>query len=114
MTDHATTGDGLMAGLQFLAEMVRLDKPASSLTHSFEWVPQRLVNVGYEAGAKPLDADEVRRAIEDAQRKLGNRGRLLIRPSGTEPKIRVMAEHEDEAVLEDVLASVSAAVRRVA
>ena len=114
MTDHATTGDGLMAGLQFLAEMVRREKPASALTHSFEWVPQKLVNVGYERGAKPLDAEGVRRAIAGAEERLGAGGRLLIRASGTEPKIRVMAEHEDQALLDDVVATVADAVKRAA
>ena len=114
MTDHATTGDGLMAGLQFLAEMVRREKPASALVHSFERIPQKLVNVGYAAGTRPLEADAVRAAIAEAEARMGNQGRLLIRASGTEPKIRVMAEHEDEAVLEEVVARVADALARAA
>ena len=114
MTDHATTGDGLMAGLQFLAEMVRREKPASALTRSFETIPQKLVNVSFEAGARPLDAEAVRAAIARAEARLGDRGRLLIRASGTEPKIRVMAECEDRAVLDEVVASVASAVERAA
>jgi phosphoglucosamine mutase len=114
MTDHATTGDGLMAGLQFLAEMVRREKPASALTHSFDWVPQKLVNVAFAHGARPLERPEVQAAIAEAEAQLAGRGRLLIRASGTEPKIRVMAEHEDEALLDEVVGEVARAVERAA
>ncbi len=111
MTDHATTGDGLIAGLQFLAEMVRTDKPAADLMHSFARVPQRLENVRYERGAAPLDRIEVKSAIADAEGRLDGNGRLLIRASGTEPLIRVMAESEDPALLNDVVETVAGAVR---
>jgi phosphoglucosamine mutase len=110
MLDHATTGDGLMAGLQFLAEILRSGRPASELLHQFEPVPQLLKNVKFNSGQKPLEADGVRRAIEDAEAKLGKGGRLLIRPSGTEPLVRVMAEHEDPALMETAVDSVVAAV----
>ncbi|WP_299841018.1 phosphoglucosamine mutase [uncultured Jannaschia sp.] len=111
MTDHATTGDGLIAGLQFLAEMVRTGKPAADLMHSFARVPQRLENVRYERGAAPLDRIEVKSAIADAEGRLDGNGRLLIRASGTEPLIRVMAESEDPALLNDVVETVAGAVR---
>ncbi|MCK0148968.1 phosphoglucosamine mutase [Marivita sp. S6314] len=110
MTDYATTGDGLMAGLQFLAEMCRTGQPASALTRSFEPVPQLLKNVRYETGATPLDAGSVKAAIADAESRLSGSGRLLIRKSGTEPLIRVMAECEDESLLTDVVDTIVAEV----
>ena len=94
MTDYATTGDGLLAGLQFLAEMKRTDRNASELRDVFTPVPQLLKNVRFEVGATPLDAPSVKAAIEDAKGRLNGKGRLLIRKSGTEPLIRVMAECE--------------------
>lgn len=110
MTDHSTTGDGLMAGLQFLAEMVRSGQPASTLLHSFDPVPQLLKNVRYADGQAPLDAASVKAAIVDAEAQLRGNGRLLIRTSGTEPLIRVMAESEDAQVLENAVKSVVHAV----
>ena len=114
MTDYATTGDGLIAGLQFLAEMVRTGKPASALAHSFVSVPQLLRNVRYSAGQTPLDLPAVQAAILAGEARLGLSGRLLIRKSGTEPLIRVMAEAEDEAlmlsVVDDICGAVQAAV----
>jgi len=116
MTDYATTGDGLMAGLQFLAELVRSGKPASEVLHVFDPVPQLLKNVRYAAGQTPLDADRVKGAIAEAQAQLEGQGRLLIRKSGTEPLIRVMAECEDEAALtaavDHVVSAVEGAVRQ--
>jgi phosphoglucosamine mutase len=111
MTDYATTGDGLIAGLQFLAEMARTGQPASALVQSFEVVPQLLKNVRYGAGAEPLAAASVQAAIRGAEARLTGRGRLLIRKSGTEPLIRVMAECEDEAMLAEVVEGIVAAVR---
>jgi phosphoglucosamine mutase len=114
MTDYATTGDGLVAGLQFLAEMVRTGRPASALTASFATVPQMLKNVRFSDGARPLEADMVRRVIAAAEARIAGQGRILIRKSGTEPLIRVMAECEDEALLaavvEEIVAAVEAAV----
>ena len=114
MTDYATTGDGLIAGLQFLAEMVRTGQPASRLARSFETVPQVLRNVRYGAGQAPLDLPAVQAAIAAGEAKLNGQGRLLIRKSGTEPLIRVMAEAEDEAlmvaVVEEIVGAVEAAV----
>ncbi len=110
MTDYATTGDGLMAGLQFLAEMVRTGRRASELSQVFDPVPQLLRNVRYEAGQVPLDAKSVKDAIAASEAQLTGQGRLLIRKSGTEPLIRVMAECEDEAVMTDAVDRVVEAV----
>lgn len=110
MTDYATTGDGLLAGLQFLAAMVETGKKASALTRSFETVPQMLKNVRYSAGQTPLETNSVKAAIVDAQAKLVGKGRLLIRKSGTEPLVRVMAECEDADLLVQVVDSIVAEV----
>ena len=114
MTDYATTGDGLLAGLQFLAEMKRTGQPASALTQVFETVPQLLKNVRYSAGSTPLDAAHVKSTIAQAEADLTGKGRLLIRKSGTEPLIRVMAECEDPALLEQVVDSIVAEVSSAA
>ena len=114
MTDYATTGDGLIAGLQFLAEMARTGRAASDLTQQFAAVPQMLKNVRYANGARPLDAAPVKAAIAAAERRLGTSGRLLIRKSGTEPLIRVMAECEDADLLAEVVDGIVAAVAAAA
>ncbi|MBD3678277.1 MAG: phosphoglucosamine mutase [Rhodobacteraceae bacterium] len=106
MTDYATTGDGLLAGLQFLTAMVEEDKPASELVRNFEPVPQLLKNVRYGAGADPLALAPVKSRIAEAEGRLKGHGRLLIRKSGTEPLIRVMAECEDEGLLTEVVDSI--------
>ncbi len=111
MTDYATTGDGLMAGLQFLAAMVESGKPASELARVFETVPQMLKNVRYGAGQTPLEEPSVQAAIAGAEAALAGRGRLLIRKSGTEPLVRVMAESEDGQLLERTVDSVVDAVK---
>lgn len=103
MTDYATTGDGLIASLQFLAAMVETGKPASELDESFTRVPQLLKNVRYAVGQDPLSAAEVKRAIAAAEARIGATGRLLIRKSGTEPLVRVMAECEDVTLLTEVV-----------
>lgn len=110
MTDFATTGDGLIAGLQILAEMVRTEKPASALVKNFEPVPQLLKNVRYGKGQAPLAKGSVKSAIAAAEGRLNGSGRLLIRTSGTEPLVRVMAECEDPDLLVEVVDSVVAAV----
>ncbi len=110
MTDYATTGDGLIAGLQFLAEMARTGQAADRLIRQFETVPQMLKNVRYGAGAAPLEADAVKRVIAEAEGMLAGKGRLLIRKSGTEPLVRVMAECEDEGLLGRVVDGIVAAV----
>ncbi|MEZ5723526.1 MAG: phosphoglucosamine mutase [Paracoccaceae bacterium] len=110
MTDYATTGDGLIAALQFLAAMRETGRAASELVHQFDAVPQLLKNVRYAAGADPLSADPVVQAIASGEARLNGTGRVLIRKSGTEPLIRVMAEAEDEAMLREVVDSIVAAV----
>ena len=113
MTDYATTGDGLMAGLQFLAAMTRTGRSASDLANNFDPVPQMLKNVRFDAGQLPLETDGVKAAIASAETELNGKGRLLIRKSGTEPLIRVMAECEDPAMLEAVVDRVVEAVQDV-
>jgi phosphoglucosamine mutase len=98
LSDFSTTGDGLIAALQVMAEVVRTGRPVSQVCHQFEPVPQVLKNVRYKAG-KPLEDNGVVQAIEGAREKLGQKGRLVIRPSGTEPLIRVMAEGDDESLV---------------
>ncbi|WP_294927389.1 phosphoglucosamine mutase [uncultured Paracoccus sp.] len=114
MTDYATTGDGLIAALQFLAAMAETQVPASELLRQFQPVPQLLENVRYAPGANPLDAESVKSAIRQAETRLEGTGRVLIRKSGTEPLIRVMAEAEDETVLRQVVQDIVGAVRSAA
>jgi phosphoglucosamine mutase len=114
MSDYATTGDGLMAGLHFLAEMVLTERKASELARQFETVPQLLKNVRYDAGQLPLEAARVKAAIADAEARLTGQGRLLIRKSGTEPLIRVMAECEDDVLLAQVVDGIVAEVEAAA
>jgi phosphoglucosamine mutase len=113
MTDYATTGDGLIAGLQFLAAMADTGDKASTLVRQFETVPQMLKNVRYDAGKEPLQVASVIAAISGGEARLNGTGRLLIRKSGTEPLIRVMAECEDEATLIEVVDQIVAAVEAV-
>lgn len=110
MTDYATTGDGLIGALQFLAAMVETGQTASTLAQVFEPVPQRLVNVRFAEGKTPLKNDRVQTAMAEAERELGGDGRLLIRESGTEPLIRVMAEAVDARVLDRVMTRLVCAV----
>ncbi|WP_375397720.1 phosphoglucosamine mutase [uncultured Sphingomonas sp.] len=113
LTDYATTGDGLVAALQILAELVRSGQPASELLHRFHPLPQLLRNVRFNGG-KPLDDATVRAVIADAQGELTGRGRLVIRPSGTEPVIRVMAEGEDAGQVQAVVDRICDAVKAAA
>lgn len=112
LSDYSTTGDGLMAALQVLAVMVERDKPLSEIGHVFDRVPQKLVNVRFKSGA-PLEEESVKDAIAAAEKKLGKKGRLVIRKSGTEPLIRVMAEATDAKLMDSVVDSVADAVRAV-
>ena len=114
MTDYATTGDGLLAGLQFLVAMIQTGQKASALSRSFETVPQLLKNVRYGAESAPLEAAAVQAAIADAEVKLRGKGRLLIRKSGTEPLVRVMAECEDPDLLDAVVNGIVAEVEKAA
>jgi phosphoglucosamine mutase len=113
LSDYATTGDGLLAGLQILAALVQSGRPASELLRQFEPVPQLLKNVRF-AGGKPLETARVMDVIADAEAELNGRGRLVIRPSGTEPVIRVMAEGDDEGQVRAVVDRICAAVAEAA
>jgi phosphoglucosamine mutase len=113
LLDHATTGDGTVAALQVLAAMVGTGKRASELLHQFDPVPQLLRNVRF-SGGKPLEADSVKKVIADAEAELAGRGRLVIRPSGTEPVIRVMAEGDDERQVEAVVSRICEEVKAAA
>ena len=110
MTDYATTGDGLLAGLQFLAALVETEKTASELASVFTPCPQVLKNVSFTKGCAPLENDKVKKEIANAQKTLLGNGRLLIRASGTEPLIRVMVESENEALLKQIVDEVSGAI----
>ncbi|GAB4229538.1 MAG: phosphoglucosamine mutase [Kiloniellaceae bacterium] len=105
LSDFATTGDGIIAALQVLAVVVQADRPASEVTRLFEPLPQLLRNVRFNGGA-PLEDDKVKAAIRAGEDRLGNAGRLVIRKSGTEPLIRVMAEGEDEALVDQVVGDI--------
>jgi phosphoglucosamine mutase len=113
MSDHATTGDGLIAALQVLAQLVESGKPASELLHQFDPLPQLLKNVRF-TGGEPLRDEQVIAAISDAETKLNGTGRLVIRKSGTEPLIRVMAEGEDKKLVEAMVDQICDAVRKAA
>jgi len=113
LADHSTTGDGLIAALQVLAAVRAVDRPASEVCRVFVPVPQVLKNARFGAGLKPLETEEVERAVAEGRARLGDSGRLVIRPSGTEPVIRVMAEGDDEGTVNGVVDEVVAAVRRV-
>lgn len=115
LSDFTTTGDGLIAALQALAEVVEHDRPASQTLRLFEPAPQLMKNVRYQPGAgAPLEAASVREAIAEAEAALGQGGRLVIRASGTEPVIRVMAEGEDRTEIERLVDQVCESVRHVA
>jgi phosphoglucosamine mutase len=113
MSDFSTTGDGLVAALQVLAEKVRTGKPVSQVCHVFEPVPQVLKNVRYGEG-KPLETNSVKQAIADATSKLGASGRLIIRPSGTEPLIRVMAEGDDAGLVKKIVDEICTVISKAA
>nr|MBC8157722.1 phosphoglucosamine mutase [Alphaproteobacteria bacterium] len=110
--DHATTGDGLVAGLQVLAALVVAGRPASDVCRVFDPLPQVLKNVRFASG-QPLDNDDVKSAIGMSEKRLEGVGRLLIRKSGTEPLIRVMAEGEDEVMVGEVVDELVRIIQRV-
>jgi phosphoglucosamine mutase len=114
LSDYATTGDGLVAALQVLSCLVESGKPASEMLNLFEPLPQILKNVRFSSGAAPLDQAAVKRAIADGETRLNGSGRVLIRKSGTEPLIRVMAEGEDPTMVEEVVDSICEAVKQAA
>ncbi len=105
LSDFSTTGDGLVSALQVLSVVVGSEKPVSEVCSQFERVPQLLQNVRYSDG-QPLERADVIAAIKDGESRLGKKGRLVIRPSGTEPVIRVMAEGDDTGLVNDVVADI--------
>ncbi len=113
LSDYSTTGDGLIAALQVLAERVRADKPMSTLARQFEPAPQKLENVRF-AGGKPLEHATVQAAIAEGEARLNGAGRVLVRASGTEPLIRIMAEGDDEKLVGQVVREIAVAVKAAA
>ena len=113
LSDFSSTGDGLIAALQVLAVLVGQGKSASEALNVFETLPQILRNVQYNGGS-PLEQATVKKAIADGEKALGDKGRLLIRPSGTEPLIRVMAEGEDEALIDGVVGDICGVIEQAA
>jgi phosphoglucosamine mutase len=115
LSNFSTTGDGLLAALQVLAVIVQSGKPASDVCRLFEPAPQMLENVRYEKTARdPLSAASVKEAIKEAEQRLHGRGRLLVRKSGTEPLVRIMAEGDDESLVREAVTSVKNAVAAAA
>ncbi len=112
LSDYATTGDGLVAALQILACLIEEDRPASEVLRSFTPLPQLLKNVAY-TGRSPLYDETVQAAILAAEGALGTTGRILVRPSGTETLIRVMAEGEDETRVAEIVDSLCDTIRKV-
>ncbi|MBC8337157.1 MAG: phosphoglucosamine mutase [Rhodospirillales bacterium] len=113
LSDYSTTGDGLIAALQVLAVVVASGKPASQVCRVFNPLPQVLKNVEFNGG-KPLEDSAVKKAIAEGEGRLGTSGRLLIRPSGTEPVVRVMAEGEDEALINSVVGDIAGVIEQAA
>ena len=113
LSDFSTTGDGLIAALQVLAELVRTGQPMSALARQFQPVPQKLENVRF-AGGKPLENAAVKSAIADAEQRLNGCGRVLVRASGTEPLIRIMAEGDDEKLVGQLVKEIAGAVKQAA
>ncbi|AWK89046.1 phosphoglucosamine mutase [Azospirillum thermophilum] len=115
LSDYSTTGDGLIAALQVLAVLIQADgRPASEVCRVFAPVPQLLTNVRFAAGSKPLESAAVKQAIREGEARLAASGRLLIRKSGTEPVIRVMAEGDDAALVAEVVGDIAAMIKATA
>ena len=113
MSDVSTTGDGLISALQVLAVLAQANQPLSSLARQFEPAPQVLKNVRFSKG-KPLETKQVKAAIADGEARLNGTGRVVVRASGTEPLIRIMAEGDDERMVKDVVRSIATAVEEAA
>jgi phosphoglucosamine mutase len=114
LSDFNTTGDGLIAALQILAVLVKNGKPVSEICNLFEPYPQLLKNARYAEGTNPLETPQVKEAIREGEERLNGTGRVVIRKSGTEPVIRVMAEGEDEKLVSDVVDDIVATVENSA
>ena len=113
MMDYATTGDGLMAGLQFLAEMVRTNEVASVVGRPFDLAPQKTENITYAGDKNPLDHPSIKKIISESEKKISGYGRLLVRKSGTEKLIRIMVEAEDASVIDATMSPVVAAIKEL-
>jgi phosphoglucosamine mutase len=113
LSDFSTTGDGLISALQVLAVLKQSDQPMSALARQFEPVPQKLENVRFASG-KPLENEQVKAVLADAEQRLNGAGRLLVRASGTEPLIRIMAEGDDAGLVSQVVKDIAGAVRKAA
>ena len=113
MMDYSTTGDGLMAGLQFLAEMVRRGETASVVGRPFDLAPQKTENITYSGEKNPLDNPSVKKMISESEKKISGLGRLLVRKSGTERLIRVMVEAEDISIIDATISSIGNAIREL-
>lgn len=113
LSDFSTTGDGLLAALQVLAVLKESDQPMSALARQFEPVPQKLENVRF-AGGRPLENEQVKAVLADAEQRLNGTGRLVVRASGTEPLIRIMAEADDEKLVNQVIKEIAGAVKKAA
>ena len=113
MSDVSTTGDGLISALQVLAVLAKTDQPMSALGRQFEPAPQILKNVRF-AGGKPLEHKDVKAAIADVEARLGTQGRIVVRASGTEPLIRIMAEGDDHRMVSDAVKQIVSAVENAA
>jgi phosphoglucosamine mutase len=113
LRDYATTGDGLLAALQVLAVLKEADAPMSALARQFEPVPQLLENVRFRSG-KPLESNKVQAVIAEAEQRLNGTGRIVVRASGTEPLIRIMAEGDDEKLVNQVVKEIVGVVKQVA
>ena len=113
MMDYATTGDGLMAGLQFLAEMVRTNEVASVVGRPFDLAPQKTENITYAGDKNPLDHPSIKKIISESEKKISGFGRLLVRKSGTEKLIRIMVEAEDASGIDATMSPVVAAIKEL-
>ena len=113
LSDFSTTGDGLLAALQVLAVLKESDRPMSALARQFEPVPQKLENVRFASG-KPLEHADVKAVLAEAEQRLNGSGRLVVRASGTEPLIRIMAEGDDEKLVNQVIKEIAGAVKKAA
>ncbi len=113
LSDFSTTGDGLLCALQVLAVLKESDRPMSALARQFEPVPQLLENVRF-GGGKPLESDQVKAVLAEAEQRLNGSGRLVVRASGTEPLIRIMAEGDDAGLVSQVVKDIAGAVKKAA